>query len=40
MSCSTGGCGTHSDMGFDPNDSKALEIQEKALQGVSTQISY
>ena len=29
MSCSTGGCGTHSDMGFDPNDSKALEIQEK-----------
>lgn len=29
MSCSTGGCGTHSDMGFDPNDSQALEIQNK-----------
>jgi len=28
MSCSTG-CSTTSDMGFDPNDSKALEIQEK-----------
>ncbi|MDB2405423.1 nitrogenase cofactor biosynthesis protein NifB [Arcobacteraceae bacterium] len=30
MSCSTsGGCGTSSDMGFDPNDAQALEIQEK-----------
>ena len=28
MSCSTG-CGTSSDTGFDPNDSQALEIQEK-----------
>lgn len=28
MSCSTG-CSTSSDMGFDPNDSQALEIQEK-----------
>ena len=28
MSCSTG-CSTTSDMGFDPNDSKAVEIQEK-----------
>jgi len=29
MSCSTGGCSTSSDMGFDPNDAQALEIQEK-----------
>jgi len=29
MSCSTGGCGTSNDMGFDPNDTQALEIQEK-----------
>jgi len=29
MSCSTGGCGTLNDMGFDPNDTQALEIQEK-----------
>ena len=30
MSCSTtGGCGTSSDTGFDPNDAQALEIQEK-----------
>jgi nitrogen fixation protein NifB len=29
MSCSTGGCGTSNDTGFDPNDAQALEIQEK-----------
>ncbi|KIM06686.1 MAG: nitrogen fixation protein NifB [Sulfurovum sp. FS08-3] len=29
MSCSTGGCGTHSDMGFDPNNAQAMAIQEK-----------
>ena len=29
MSCSTGGCGTHSDMGFDPNNPEAMAIQEK-----------
>ncbi len=29
MSCSTGGCGTHSDMGFDPNDPEAMAVQEK-----------
>jgi nitrogen fixation protein NifB len=29
MSCSTGGCGTHEDMGFDPNNAEAMAIQEK-----------
>ena len=29
MSCSTGGCGTSSDMGFDPNNPEAMAIQEK-----------
>jgi nitrogen fixation protein NifB len=29
MSCSTGGCGTSPDLGFNPNDPEALAIQEK-----------
>ena len=29
MSCSTGGCGTTNDMGFDPNDPVAADIHEK-----------
>ena len=29
MSCSSGGCGTSSDMGFDPNDPIAQDIQNK-----------
>ncbi len=30
MSCGTGGgCGTHSDMGFNPNDPEAMAVQEK-----------
>ncbi|QOP40752.1 nitrogenase cofactor biosynthesis protein NifB [Sulfurimonas marina] len=29
MSCSTGGCGTSPDMGFDPNNPEAMAIQEK-----------
>jgi len=29
MSCSTGGCGTHDGMGFDPNDPEAMAVQEK-----------
>jgi len=29
MSCSTSGCGTHEDMGFDPNNAEAMAIQEK-----------
>jgi nitrogen fixation protein NifB len=29
MSCSTGGCGTHDGMGFDPNDPVAMDIQNK-----------
>jgi nitrogen fixation protein NifB len=29
MSCSTGGCGTHDGMGFDPNDAEAMAVQEK-----------
>jgi nitrogen fixation protein NifB len=29
MSCSTGGCGTASDTGFDPNNAEAIAIQEK-----------
>jgi len=29
MSCSSGGCGTSSDMGFDPNDPIAMDIHEK-----------
>ena len=29
MSCSTTGCGTTNDMGFDPNDPVAADIHEK-----------
>ena len=29
MSCSTGGCGTSPDMGFDPNNPEAMAVQEK-----------
>jgi nitrogen fixation protein NifB len=29
MSCSSGGCGTSPDLGFNPNDPEALAIQEK-----------